>query len=119
MSVQIGAAPKLKKTRTLKQCNLASDGTEQVLTEFEGIGRVYGSLDLHSMMAGDTVIVRQWIKLLTDSEYQKYAEETYQGIQQMPVIYFPDKATDVAIKITLQQTEGIFRNFPHNFMVED
>ena len=119
MSVQIGAAPKAKKPRVLKQGNLTSDGTEQILAEFEGIGKVYGSLDLHSTMAGDTIIVRQWIKLLDGSEYQKYAEETYQGVQDMPVIYFPDKATDVAIKITLQQTEGIFRRYEHNFMVED
>jgi hypothetical protein len=120
MSVQIGAAPKTsKRMRLLKKGNLAADGTEQVLVEFEGEGKLYGSLDLHEMTVGDTVIVRQYIKLLPESDYEKYAEETYEEVQDMPVIYFPDKATDVAMKITLEQTEGVYRRFRCSFMVED
>ncbi len=119
MSVQIGAAPKVKKPKVLSRGNTMSDGTEQVLAEFEGEGKLYGSLDLHEMMIGDTVIVRQYIKLLPESDYEKYAEETYEEVQDMPVIYFPDKATDVAMKITLEQTEGVYRRFRHCFLVED
>ena len=120
MSVAIGAASKSsKRMRVLKKGNLVAAGTEHVLAEFEGEGKLYGSLDLHEMMAGDTVIVRQYVKLLLGSDYEKYAEETYEEVQDMPVIYFPDKATDVAMKITLEQTEGVYRRFRHCFMVEE
>ncbi len=125
MSVQIGGAPKTivtvnpNKLRRLSQGNLDADGSEQVLAEYVGMGKLYGTVDLHEMQVGDRVVLRQYIKLLPNSDYQKYAEESYLGIQENPVVYFLEKATDIATKITLQQTEGIFRSSEHNFMVED
>ena len=125
MSVVIGAAPKTivianpNKPRRFSQGNLDADGSEQILVEYTGVGKLYGTVDLHEMQIGDKVVLRQYIKLLPNSDFQKYAEESYSGTQENPVVYFLEKATDVAIKITLQQTEGIFRSSEHNFMVED
>ena len=119
MSVQIGAAPKTsKKTRVLNRGNLRADGTEQLLAEFEGEGKVSGSVDLHEMTLGDKIIVRQYFKILT-SDYLKYAEESYEGFQESPLVYFPEKVTETAIKTTLQQTEGVYRRFQHSFTVEE
>ncbi len=119
MSVQIGAAPKASKKMPFKRGNLSADGTEQVLAEFEGQGKVSGNVDLHEMGDGDKIVVRQYMKALSTSEYEKYAEETYQDAQDLPLLYFPEKVTDTAIKITLEQTQGISRRYQHTFIVED
>lgn len=119
MSVQIGAAPKASKKKLFKSGNLSADGTEQILVEFEGEGTLSGSVDLHEMDLGDKIVVRQYFKILSASDHQKYAEETYEGFQESPLVYFPEKVTEIAIKITLQQTEGVYRRFTHSFTVEE
>jgi len=120
MSVQIGAAQKSsKRTRVLKKGNLVANNTEQLLAEFEDEGKVSGNLDLHEMMVGDKIVVRQYFKILSTSDYQKYAEEDYEGFQESPLVYFPEKMAETSIKITLQQTEGVYRRFQHSFTVEE
>jgi len=120
MSVQIGAAPNIgKRTRVLKKGNFVADGTEQLLAEFEGEGKVSGSVDLHQMTLEDKIVVRQYFKILSTSDYQKYAEENYEGFQESPLVYFPEKVTETSIKTTLQQTEGVYRIFQHSFTVEE
>jgi hypothetical protein len=111
-------------TRVVKPVPLArgtlkADGSEQTLVEYKGVGKVYGSVDLQSMQAGDTVVLRQYVKVKDGGEYKKYGQETYSGVQALPIIYFTPKATDVAIKITLQQTAGEFGSFDYNFMKEE
>jgi hypothetical protein len=108
-----------KKVKTLKSGNLHADGTEQILLEFVGISTVSGYVDLSEMTLGDTVVIRQYIKLVQGADYQKYAQETYVGIQQEPVVYITPKKSDNALKVTLQQTTGLFKNFDNNFISED
>ena len=120
MSVVIGAAPSTSKiTKVTKKGNLVANGIEQVLEEFEGEGKLSGSVDLHQMMLGDKIVVRQYFKILSTSDYQKYAEESYEGLQESPLVYFPEKVTETSVKITLQQTEGVYRRFQHSFTVEE
>jgi len=102
----------------LKKGNLTSDGSEQVLLEFLGIGKISGYVDLSSMAAEDTVIIKQYFKALSTSSYQKYAEETYVGVQDNPMLHITPKESDVALKITLQQTIGYPKRFLNNFMKE-
>jgi hypothetical protein len=106
------------KTAPLKKGTLIADGTEQTLLEFVGVGVVSGHIDLQNMEEGDVVIIRQYIKVKEDGEYKKYAEETYTGIQELPVIYITPKAVDIAMKITLQQTSGTYKSFDYNFIRE-
>jgi len=106
------------KTAPLKKGTLIADGTEQTLLEFVGVGVISGHIDLQNMKEGDVVIIRQYIKVKEDGEYKKYAEETYTGIQELPVIYITPKAVDIAMKITLQQTSGTYKSFDYNFIRE-
>lgn len=120
MSVAIGAAPKSsKRTKVSKKGNLTANGTEQVLVEFEGEGKLSGTVDVHEMTLEDKIIIRQYMKPLSTSDYQLYAKENYESIQEMPLIYFPEKLTDTAIKITLEQTQGIFRRYRHTSIMEN
>lgn len=108
-----------KKIKPIKSGNLHADGTEQVLLEFIGISTVSGYVDLSEMTLGDTVVIRQYIKMVQGVDYQKYAQETYIEQQQEPAVYITPKKSDNAIKVTLQQTTGLFKNFDNNFIGED
>jgi hypothetical protein len=110
---------KPKRLKTLKKSNITADGTEQTLLEFEGTAKISGYVDLVAMAMGDTIIIRQYMKISSDASYKKYAEETLVGVQPEPLLYITPKETDVAILITLQQTTGVFKRYPHNFMEED
>jgi hypothetical protein len=117
MSVIITSAK--ERLKPIGSGSLFADGTEQTLLEFNGIARITGYVDLSNMTIGDTIIIRQYMKLTSKSNYKKYAEQTLTGVQPEPVLYITPKETDVAILITLQQTTGVFKEFPYNFMEED
>jgi hypothetical protein len=121
MSVIIVASPtkETKKMKPLRSGNLLADGTEQTLLEFQGVAKIVGYVDLSNMTVGDTVTIRQYMKLTPEASYKKYAEQTLTGVQPEPLLYITPKETDVAILITLQQTAGTFKRYPHNFMEED
>jgi hypothetical protein len=117
MSVTITATK--KRLKAIGRGILLADGTEQTLLEFEGVAKIVGYVDLSSMTVGDTVTIRQYMKLTPEASYKKYAEQTITGVQPEPLLYITPKETDVAILITLQQTAGTFKRYPHNFMEED
>lgn len=93
-----------------------SNGSEQTVIEYMGIGSFSGYLDLSKMEAGDTVVIKQYMKV--NGDYILYAPDTYLDLQAVPLLYFPSKNVDEALKITLQQTSGLYRSFHNNFMVE-
>lgn len=115
----IAGAKGTKKLKAIKSGNLAADGTEQTLLEFQGVAKIIGYVDLSAMVLGDTIIIRQYMKIVADGSYKKYAEQPSVGIQPEPLLYITPKETDIAILITLQQTTGILKRFPHNFMKEE
>ena len=119
MSVTITGAKEAKKLKPIKSGNLLANGLEQTLLEFEGVAKIIGYVDLSGMEAGDTVIIRQYMKIVEGGDYKKYAEQPIVGSQPEPLVYITPKETDVAILITLQQTTGTLKRFPHNFMKED
>jgi hypothetical protein len=98
---------------------LTADGTEQnvVLDEITGNPTRYleGYIDLSNMESGDAVVIREYMKIKSDGGYVKYAEETYSGVQSIPLLYIITKPGRYGIKITLQQTSGTYRNFPYQF----
>jgi hypothetical protein len=96
---------------------LVTDGSEQVVMEVSGSVRVSGYISLANMEAGDTVVIRQYMKLL-NGEYKRYASETYTGVQENPIVYIMPKELASAIKVTLQQTSGTYKTFDYLFIKE-
>jgi hypothetical protein len=98
---------------------LTADGTEQnlVLDEIPGNPPRFldGYVDLSAMAEGDTVVIRQYVSLVTPVSYKKYAEETFSGPQALPLLYITTKTGRYGIKVTLQQTAGTFKTFPFQF----
>lgn len=102
---------------SIKKGNIMADGTEQTILEFEDVGKVMGYIDLSNMETGDTVVMKQYMKIL-NGDYKRYAREIYTGLQEDPILYIKCKETELGIKVTLQQTAGVFRSFDYNFIRE-
>jgi hypothetical protein len=69
------------------------------------------------MEAGDTVVIRLYVKLL-NGEYRRYATQAYTGVQEDPIVYITPKELASAIKVTLQQTSGTYKTFEYLFINE-
>jgi hypothetical protein len=99
--------------------SVTMDGTEQniVLDEVSGNPQRFleGYIDLTPMQSGDTIIVRQYMKITATGDYVKYAEETYSDAQTLPLLYIVTKPGRYGIKITAQQTAGTYRSLQYQF----
>jgi len=95
------------------------DGAEDVvvLDEISGNPQRYleGYIDLSPMASGDTIVIRQYMKISPTGDYVKYAEETYSGAQNLPLLYITTKPGRYGIKITAQQTGGTYRTLTFQF----
>ncbi len=93
------------------------DGLENILVEKADSkqGLLDGYVDLTNLQAGDTVVLRQYMQLKAAGAYVKYAEETYSGVQSIPLIHITTKTAKTKIKVTAQQTAGVNRNLDVQF----
>jgi len=96
---------------------LTADGSEQTVVEATGTleFQLDGYIDLSNMASGDTVVVREYMKIASGGNYVKYAEETYSGAQSIPLLHIVTKPARYALKVTLQQTAGTNRDYPYQF----
>lgn len=97
---------------------LAADGTEQTVRDYTTTGKLHAYIDLTPMQAGDTAVVREYMKIKAGGAYVKYAEETYSGAQAVPMLHVVMKPSRYGVKITLQQTAGVNRNYDWETLVE-
>jgi hypothetical protein len=99
--------------------SVAMDGTEKnvVLDEVTNNPSRFleGYIDLTPMASGDTIVIRQYMKIASAGNYIKYAEETYSGAQTLPLLYITTKTGRYGIKITAQQTAGTNRTLQYQF----
>jgi hypothetical protein len=95
------------------------DGTEKVvvLDEISGNPQRFleGYVDLSPMASGDTIVVRQYMKIASAGDYVKYAEETYSDAQSIPLLFIVTKPGRYGIKVTSQQTAGTNRTLTYQF----
>jgi len=95
------------------------DGTEVniVLDEITGNPPRFleGYIDLSPMASGDTIIIRQYMKISATGGYVKYAEESYSGAQELPLLHVVSNPATYGIKITAQQTAGTYRTLTYQF----
>jgi len=116
MSVRISRVPTLRKS-VVKEGVLEADGTEQTLVEVVGAVSLEGYVDLGEMGDGDEVVLRRYVKIQGGGEYGLHASDTYSGVQREPLVRFPPITCYYGLRITLQQTAGTYRRFPHQFFI--
>ncbi|MFH0850282.1 MAG: hypothetical protein V1924_05015 [Candidatus Bathyarchaeota archaeon] len=105
--------------RSLGAFTVVADGTEQTLVDQgEGPTRVMGYIDLSLMLGGDTVLVRHYVKVKSGGAWVCYAGETYTGVQAVPLVYITEKPANHGLKVSLQQTAGVFKAFDCEFLEE-
>lgn len=102
---------------TAIETSIVMDGTEKTLVEKtdDKQGILEGYVDLTPMQAGDTIVIRQSMKVKAAGAYAKFAEETYTNVQTIPLLYIVTKATKTAVKVTAQQTAGTNRTLDVQF----
>lgn len=99
--------------------SLTADGAEQNVVLDETVGNpsryLEGFIDLTNMAGGDTVVIREYISVIAGPSYRKYAEETYSGVQALPLLFITTKPARYGLRVTLQQTAGTYKAYPYQF----
>lgn len=87
------------------------DGNENTIKEFTSLTqRMDCYLDMANMASGDTIVLKQYMKIKSGGSYRMFGSETYVGAQTSPLVYLELKPAKYGFKITLQQTGGTNRN---------
>jgi hypothetical protein len=97
---------------------LTADGTEQTVTELTVLGTLEGHIDLSNMASGDTVRIREYIRMKTGGAYQLYDSVDYSGALAQPALHMVKLPARYGVRITLQQTAGVNRDYDYNFFRE-
>lgn len=97
---------------------LSATGAEDTIRESTDEGKLHCFIDLTAMQAGDSITVRQMLKIKAAGSYIKYAEETYADVQSLPMLYIVTKPSKHGIKITLEQTAGTNRDYDWETFIE-
>lgn len=108
---------KIPAFETVYEASITMDGTEKILVEKtdDKMGLLDGYVDLTPMASGDTIVIRQYMKVKSGGSYVKYAEETYSGAQTLPLLHITTKPAKTSIKVTAQQTAGTYRTLDVQF----
>jgi len=78
---------------------------------------VEGYISLENLASGDTLVVREYISA-DEANLRKYAENTYSGAQDSPIVRFHTKTTKGPYRVTITQTSGTLRSVPYWFVKE-
>jgi len=116
-----GRAARIDKIVTLEEVSvgtLTADGLEQTVAELTVLGTLEGYIDLANMQAGDTVIIREYVRLKSGGTYRLYASSTYSDAQSEPALHVVKLPTKYGVRVTLQQTAGVNRTYDYNFFRE-
>jgi len=107
----------IPRFEAVTEASIAMDGTEKTLVEKTDTLQAFleGDIDLTPMQAGDTIVVRQYMKIKAGGSYAKYAEESYTGVQTLPLLHIVTKINKRSIKVTAQQTAGTNRTLDASF----
>ncbi len=91
---------------------LSATGAEDTIKEITAtVNKLHCFVDLTAMQAGDTIVVRQYMKIKAAGTFIKYADETYSDVQALPMLYVVTKPAKDGIRITLEQTAGTNRDY--------
>jgi len=94
---------------------LKADGTEQTVVEVTTIGTLEGYIDLANMQAGDSVTIREYVRMKSGGTYRLYDDATYTDAQTKPALHIVKLPTRYGLRVTLEQTAGVNRDYDYNF----
>lgn len=74
-------------------------------------------IDLSNMTDEDEITIRQYIKIQQTGNYILYAEKPYIGAQRIKLLHIMTKPAKYGLKITLQQHNTDYKQFPYQAFV--
>jgi hypothetical protein len=89
------------------------DGTEQTIFESTELGEYSGYIFLDKLQAGDTVVVKIYVKDVNDEAYKKWLEDSFSDALSCTALRMEPMIGKVGVKVTLQQTAGTYRTVNH------
>ena len=98
---------------------VTANGSEQTIVERTDNVTFWleGWIDLSNLNAGDSVVVREYVRIKSGGNYRKYAEKQYLGVQVLPALRVLTLPSRYGIKITIHQTSGTYRSFDYQIHV--
>jgi len=97
---------------------LTADGTEQDFFVYDELGKVTGYINLSQMEFGDEIVIRQYFRIRNGGPWGIYSQDTYSNIQATPTCYVDTKECHFGVRVTLEQTAGVYKNFEYDFVLE-
>lgn len=102
---------------------LLATGGEDILVEKDYtaapvVCRLEGHIDFTLHTAGETVKIREYIQIKAAGAYVLYNETTYAGALVPPLLKVNTNWTRYKIKLTLEKTAGVNRNYDFQFFTK-
>jgi len=95
-------------------------GAEDLVFEVTDYKRfVEAFVDLSPMQAGDSIIVRQYMRIISGGAYKMYADVPYDDAQIIQLLWVVPKPSNYGLKLTIQQTAGANRIFTYAVFKEN
>lgn len=106
----------IQYSEILAEGTIQANGTEQTIIEASSNPTPFtlsAWLDLSNIETGDSVTIKQYIKLKKDGGWKKYKGEPYSGVQDEPAIFVTTKPATYGLMITIEQTAGPSKSFDY------
>jgi len=95
---------------------LMTGGIDLLVEKADGKqGLLDGYIDLTAMACGDTIVIRQSMQVKAAGGYILYAEETYTGVQAIPLLHIVTKTAKTKIKVEAEQTNVAYKTLDVQF----
>jgi len=82
--------------------------------------QVDGYIDLSQLASGESITVREYMKIKPGGNYVLYAQETYTGVQDLPLLHITTKPSRYGLKIELVMSSApsANRSFDYQLFVK-
>jgi len=87
------------------------------LSEIGVIHRIECYVDLSQLAAGESLVVEEAMSIVTPVSYVNYAEETYTGVQTLPMLFITTKPARYGLRVNLRMdtAPAADRSFPYQW----
>ena len=81
---------------------------------------VDGYIDLSALASGESIVVREYMQIKSGGSFIQYAEETYSGVQSLPLLHITTKPARYGLKVELymESAPDADRNFDYQLFVK-
>jgi hypothetical protein len=94
-------------------------GAENTVFEVTEERVVEGYVDLTNMQAGDSISVKEYMRIASGGAYVLYGSQPLNDAQTIALLWITPKPGAYGVKLTIQQTAGVNRTFAYAVFKEN